>query len=95
MTDAIVTAGEFVIDLAEIITVDGTQTNFLTGKVMNVTIFEDIENPYLTGNISFMDDHNVQNLLPLIGQELLKLKIRTPSMKKPYDFFRLTEIQPF
>ena len=79
MTDAIVTAGEFVIDLAEIITVDGTPLNF-TNKVVNITIFEDIENPYLTGNISFMDDHNVQNLLPLIGQELLKLKIRTPSM---------------
>jgi len=80
MAGAITTAGEFVIDLAEIITVDGSIQK-LTNKVVNVTIFEDIENPYLTGNISFMDDHNVQNLLPLIGQELLKLKIRTPSMK--------------
>ena len=67
MAGAITTAGEFVIDLAEIITVDGSIQD-LTNKVVNVTIFEDIENPYLTGNISFMDDHNVQNLLPLIGQ---------------------------
>ena len=75
MADTITTAGEFVIDLAEIITVGGSSQN-LSNKVVNVTIFEDIENPYLTGNISFIDDHNVQNLLPLIGQELLKLKIR-------------------
>ena len=73
-------AGEFVIDLVEIITVDGSPQN-LTNKVINVTIFEDIENPFLTGDISFVDDHNIQNLLPLIGQELLKLKIRTPSME--------------
>jgi len=84
MAETITTAGEFVIDLAEIITVDGSPLNF-TNKVVNITIFEDIENPYLTGNISFMDDHNVQNLLPLIGQELLKLKIRTPSMKEPSE----------
>ena len=45
MAGAITTAGEFVIDLAEIITVDGSIQD-LTNKVVNVTIFEDIENPY-------------------------------------------------
>ena len=87
MVGTIDTAGEFVIDLAEIITVDGSAQD-LTNKVVNVTIFEDIENPYLTGNISFIDDHNVQNLLPLIGQELLKLEIRTPSMGKPDEIIK-------
>ena len=43
--DTIGTAGEFVIDLAEIITVDGSVQN-LSNKVINVTIFEDIENPF-------------------------------------------------
>jgi len=85
MAGVIETAGDFVIDLAEIITVDGSPLN-LTGKVTHVTIYEDIENPFLAGDISFMDDHNIQNLLPLIGQELLKLKIRTPSMEKPDEF---------
>ena len=80
--DTIGTAGEFVIDLAEIITVDGSVQN-LSNKVINVTIFEDIENPFLTGDITFLDDYNIQNLLPLVGQELLKLKIRTPSMTGP------------
>jgi len=84
MPDAINVAGEFKVDLAEIITVDGSILD-LTNKVVNIVIFEDIENPYLTGNISFIDDHNVQNLMPLIGQELLKLKIRTPSMKRPNE----------
>ena len=84
MSGSITTAGEFEIDLAEIITVDGSSIN-LTNKVVTVNIFEDIENPFLSGDISFLDDHNVQNLLPLIGQELLKLKIRTPSMEKPAE----------
>mgnify|MGYP001326653010 CR=1 FL=1 len=52
MADAITTAGEFVIDLAEIITVSGEPIN-LTNKVINVTIFEDIENPYLTDKNKF------------------------------------------
>ena len=82
--DTIGTAGEFVIDLAEIITVDGSVQN-LSNKVINVTIFEDIENPFLTGDITFLDDYNIQNLLPLVGQELLKLKIRTPSMTGPHE----------
>ena len=43
MDDSIATAGEFVIDLVEIITVGGSTQN-LSNKVVNVTIFEDIEN---------------------------------------------------
>ena len=43
MADAITTAGEFILDLAEIIAVDGSVQD-LTNKAVNVTIFEDIEN---------------------------------------------------
>ncbi len=78
MSEGLTTAGDFVLDLAEIITVDGSPVN-VTRNVMQITIYEDMENPFLSGSISFNDGLNMQNLLPLIGQEVIKLRLHTPS----------------
>ena len=80
MAEGLTTAGDFVLDLAEIITVDGSPVK-VTANVLSVILFEDIENPFISGSISFNDGLNIQNLLPLIGQEVLKLRLRTPSFE--------------
>jgi len=79
MAEGINIAGEYSLELAEIIPVDGVPAP-ITGHVVQITIYEDIQNPFLSGNISFNDNTNLKDILPLIGQEMLKLKIKTPSV---------------
>ena len=81
MAEKIEKAGDFILDLAEIITVTG-KSAMITDHVVGITLYEDIQSPLLTGTISFNDNTNLKDLAPLLGQEILKLKIRTPSMNK-------------
>ena len=81
MAENLEKAGDFVLDLAEIMTVTG-KSAIITDHVVGITLYEDIQSPLLTGTINFNDNTNLKDLAPLLGQEILKLKIRTPSMNK-------------
>ena len=81
MAETLEKAGDFILDLAEIILVTGDSAD-ITDHVIGITLYEDIQSPLLAGTISFNDNANLKDLGPLLGQEILKLKIRTPSMKK-------------
>ena len=70
-------AGDFILDKIEIIAADGNAVD-ITLQAVSVTIFEDTFNTALHGEIIFGDNFNLQNSMPLIGQELLRMKIRTP-----------------
>jgi hypothetical protein len=76
--------GDFKLDETLIIGVDGTPVD-VTLQVAELEIIEDIENPHLQGTIAFFDQGNFQNLLPLIGNEILQLKIRTPGLDDNED----------
>ena len=84
MADGLDTAGDVILELAEIITVSGTTAD-ITEVVSYIEIFEDIQNPLLQGSISFTDSVNLKDLGPLVGQELLKLKIKTPSLEAEWE----------
>jgi len=83
-TESIGRTGDFRLDETKIITVDGTEID-VTMQVSEIEIVEDIENPHLTGTIAFLDQGNFQNLLPLIGNEILQLKLRTPGLNSNED----------
>lgn len=70
-------SGDFTLEKIEIIAVDGNTVD-ITLTVVSVTIFEDTFNSALHGEIMFGDNFNLQNSMPLIGQELLSMKIKTP-----------------
>ena len=58
--------------------------------VVEISIFEDLNSNFLTGNLTFIDTEDLINKLPIIGQEFLEFKIRTPLDSKydegEYDF---------
>ena len=83
-------AGQFTLDTATIITAD-KQIVDVTAEVSEISIYEDTLNPVLSGTLVFSDNFNIQNMMPLIGQELLKLKIKTPSLEDPDDVMDFTE----
>ena len=72
-------AGEFELELAEIISV-GEDPIDVTAEVMEVIIYEDTQNVVLSGSLIFKDNFNLPNIMPLLGQEILRLKLSTPSL---------------
>ena len=74
-------AGEFIVDKLLLVTTSGLEIDLIT-SVMAITLFEDISSMTITGTIAIMDSVNLASHGPLLGQEYLHLKIRTPFVSK-------------
>jgi len=83
-------AGDFELELAEIISVGETTVN-VTAEVMEVIIYEDTQNVVLSGSLVFKDNFNLPNIMPLLGQEILRLKLSTPSLQNVSEIIDFTE----
>lgn len=73
-------AGDVSVDEVIIITTRGTIQN-VTNQVIGIQLFEDIYSPFLTCTITFKDSLDLSSLLPMIGEEYVQVKIRTPSFE--------------
>ncbi len=80
MAEGLEGAGAFKIDQLVLVTSTGLSVDLLT-SVMGLTLYEDIETSCITGTIMIQDSVNLASFGPIIGQEYLYLKIRTPSLK--------------
>ena len=83
-------AGEFQLDVAEIITSSG-QPFPITGNIITITFYENIKRGAITGELVLYNSFALSNIGPLIGQEYLKLKIRTPTIKAENHVIDFTE----
>jgi len=72
--------GEFELVQADLILSTGLVIGLTAGTVIGLSIFEDIEQYSLVGNLMIQDAMNLASFGPIIGQEYLKLKIRTPTI---------------
>ena len=50
----------------------------ITGLTALVNIYQDLDTPFISGNIMFYDTIGAANKLPIIGNEFLEFKMRTP-----------------
>ena len=73
------TGGEFNILQADLILSTGKVVG-LKASIIALTLFENIDQISLTGNLMMQDAFNIASVGPIIGQEYLKLKIATPSL---------------
>ena len=76
-------AGEFRISEIAIFNVYGNVAGIATAGA-ELSIYEDIEQNFITGNLTFIDTEDVVNKLPILGQEYLEFKVRTP-LKSTYN----------
>ena len=83
-------AGDFQIESAKIITSTGVEVD-VTASIAIITFFEDIDMMAVSGNMLMFDTVNLAAVGPLIGQEYLKLKIKTPSFKDTSSLIDFTE----
>lgn len=52
----------------------------ITNLVAEITIFESIYNPYLTGIITFMDDYSLYTYLDIQGTERVRISLKNPEL---------------
>ena len=74
-------AGEYDLREMKILTSAGNVID-VKNIVQVIEIFEDINSPSLSGNITILDIDNIMENAPMIGQEYLSLKISTPSLEE-------------
>ena len=72
--------GEFNAITAEIVLSTGRLIKLENASILSLTIFENINEPAMSGQLIFQDSINLGSVGPLIGQEYLKIKITTPSV---------------
>jgi len=77
MAEGLQHAGEFKIERCELITSSGMLINLKT-SIIGLTLFEDISSLTVSGSIVVSDSVNMVSHGPIIGQEYLYLKIKTP-----------------
>ncbi len=74
-------AGDVNIERATLTSSRGVLQN-ITAQVLNVIIYEDLFSPFITGSLVIKESFDFQNLLPLVGEEYLELKVSTPTIEK-------------
>jgi hypothetical protein len=62
----------------------GGEINIHPDKVKHISIFEDIYSPFMSGYLRMVDAHNLINHFPIIGQETVEIKFRTPGFDKDF-----------
>ena len=78
MAEGLLRGGEYEIVQADLVLSTGKVIG-LKSSILNLTIFEDIEQLSLTGQVVIQDAMNLASTGPIIGQEYFRLKIRTPT----------------
>jgi len=69
--------GDVSIEEMVIVTRSGVSVD-IYNSFLSMDLYESIYNFYLEGVISFMDTKNIKNLLPLVGDENLRISFSTP-----------------
>lgn len=88
--NGIAAAGDFTLDVAKLITSAGIEIDVKT-NIIQINIIEDVKRHSITGEILVQDSGAFVNRGPIIGQEYLQLKIRTPSLTAPEDIIDFTK----
>ena len=69
--------GDFRIGEILLYSYGGSQLD-ISGLTTLINIYQDIDSAFVSGNIMFFDTIGATNRLPIIGNEFLEFKMRTP-----------------
>lgn len=78
-TTALRFAGDVSIEKINLVTTAGLTQN-ITNQVMAIEIYEDLFSPFITGVINVKESFDLINVMPLIGEEYVDIKIYTPGV---------------
>jgi hypothetical protein len=75
--DSLLTAGHVSLDECTIINFRGREIP-IKGKLGDVTLYENIMRDVVTGTMTITDTDNMINKIPIIGEEKVRISIKTP-----------------
>ena len=78
-------AGDYELDGALIIGSSGQKINIIN-QLIELSIYQSIDSPFMSGNIVLSDAAGVAELLPLLGQERLLFSLKTPGHESSVNF---------
>jgi hypothetical protein len=81
MKEGLTGPGDFIIEELKLVTTTGLEVDLST-VVLGITLFENIFSMTVSGTVAIMDSVNLASHGPLLGQEYLHLKIKTPTFKE-------------
>ncbi len=73
-------AGSYTVEKLEVITSQGVKVELL-GSILHISFFEDIKSSSITGHILINDMLALSNIGPIMGQEYLRMKLKTNRKK--------------
>jgi len=86
-------AGDVEIKRIELIDVKNKNLRYnLLGSFIDLTIYEDIFSPVLSGYIAIVETQNLLSMLPIVGEEILYVEVATPTLKTISLSFRITKV---
>ncbi|SVB49715.1 uncharacterized protein METZ01_LOCUS202569, partial [marine metagenome] len=74
-------------DKITIITSTGARFPIESGNVIKIHLHEEIHRPFITGNILLHNAGSISTIGPIIGQEYLELKLKTPALPNQKDTY--------
>ena len=77
--------GDYILDGPLIAGSSGSQYNF-DSLVQEITIYQDLDSPYMSGSIFVTDASGLYEQLPIYGQERVLFTLRTPGASNQIDF---------
>ena len=96
-TDKLTKAGRFLLDdivLVSYQSADGSNKNAkkisVKTLVTEINLYESLEGPGLSGNITLTDGQAIVSHLPLTGYERIEFKLYTPGCSRGFDFSAIT-----
>lgn len=73
-------AGDINIEKLEVVSLYKGTSFSIKNQIINIQVFEDIFNPFITGTVIVQESLDLINSLPFVGEEYLDIKMYTPTM---------------
>lgn len=83
--EQITKAGDVKIEEVTIVSLNGAAQT-ITPQVMGIDIYEDLFGTFMSGKVHVKDSQELSSLLPLIGEEVIRIHVRTPAFKNDQGY---------
>ena len=84
-SNSLQSAGDYHLDGALIVGSSGKRINIID-QLGELSIYQSLDSPFMSGNILLTDSSGIAELLPLLGQERLIFSLRTPGHDGTVNF---------
>jgi len=79
--EVLIHAGDFKLEKLIISSLSTETSADITDFMMEINLYEDLFSPCMTGNLIIADAANLISNLPILGNEYITIKLRTPSLE--------------